>query len=247
MIPSKYILLAASFAVLAGCGQPAISLKAPAFQSSENTVRDWNDVAHEINNEMGKRGLIPFYLNGQPQFTAGATYLPVFIRVQGPDSTFLNQVAGELEHDILQAGGMISRRPDGATIVNLDVNFVKWGPRDKPPGLLGTTAAVAAIPGLVISASRPMSLWTSVDAAAATAGGVGILFDGLTAMTPATNSEAVWEASIMTDDRVVMRIREPVYIRSADIPFYMKTTDIGPAPSWKALAASRPRMIGYSQ
>jgi hypothetical protein len=37
--------LAAAAYLLAGCNQPAVTPKAPDFQSSENTVRAWNDVA----------------------------------------------------------------------------------------------------------------------------------------------------------------------------------------------------------
>ena len=47
--------------VAGGCNQPAVTPKVPAFQSSENTVRDWNDVAHKISAEMASLGLVPAY------------------------------------------------------------------------------------------------------------------------------------------------------------------------------------------
>jgi hypothetical protein len=59
MRKSVTLCLAASTAFLVGCNQPAVSLKAPAFQSSENTIRDWNDVAHRITSGMVSRGLLP--------------------------------------------------------------------------------------------------------------------------------------------------------------------------------------------
>jgi hypothetical protein len=31
-------------------------------------------------------------------------------------------------------------------------------------------------------------------------------------MTPTMNAEAVWQAPIVTNDRVVMKLQEPVYI-----------------------------------
>jgi hypothetical protein len=106
----------------------------------------------------------------------------------------------------------VARSSDGATVVNLDVNFIRWGPRDKPPGLLGATLGLLAIPPIVIGASMPMSTWTAAGAGAFTALGVGVLADGLVAMTPTMNAEAVWQATIVTNDRVVMKLQEPVYI-----------------------------------
>jgi hypothetical protein len=246
--------IAAATAVLSvtGCNQPAVSLKPPAFQSSENTVRDWNDVAHKIAASMVSIGLLPDPTR-PPRITATPAKelpfgfrtdtwqpeqpntfgpRPIFIRSQAPDSAFVQQVAKELDAEILRRGAPVARIPDGATVVNLDVNFVKWGPRDKPPGLAGTTAAIATIPGLVIGASVPMSLWTATDAAGATAGGFGILSDLIVAITPTMNAEAIWEATVVTDDRVVMQLQEPIYIRGPDIPLYAKTTSLSPMSSW---------------
>jgi hypothetical protein len=122
---------------------------------------------------------------------------------------------------------------------------VRWGPRDKPPGLLGTTAAVLAIPGIVMAASAPMSPWAWADAAAFTAVGVGVLSDTAIALTPTMNAEAVWEATIITDDRVVMKLQEPVYVRARDIPLYAKKTSLSPATSWSSNAPLRPRLVRY--
>jgi hypothetical protein len=235
--------LAAAGCVLAGCNQPAVTPKPPAFQSSENTVRDWNDVADRIASEVAFLGLAP------SDVQAGAASVtppkPIFVRVQAPDSAFVREVANELEGDILRRGGVIARTPAGATVVNLDVNFVRWGPRDKPPGLLGTTASVLAIPGIVMAASAPMSPWTWADAAAFTAVGVGVLSDAAIALTPTMNAEAVWEATIVTNDRVVMRLQEPVYIRAKDIPLYRKETSLSPVASWSSDAPLRPRLVRF--
>ena len=53
------LCLIAVAGLLAGCNQPAVTLKAPAFQSSENTIRDWNDVAKQIASGMTSLGLLP--------------------------------------------------------------------------------------------------------------------------------------------------------------------------------------------
>jgi hypothetical protein len=223
-------LCLAALCLLSACNQPAVTLKPPAFQSSENTVRDWNRVAHEIAAEMAAHALLPPgpVTTGQP----GYSTKPVFVRVQAPGSAFIRQVATELEADVLSRGGTVARTPAGATVVNLDVDFVKWSPRDKPPGLLASTVAVAAVPGLVTGYSVPMATWTAADAAAASAAGLAVLTDTVIAMTPTGNAEAIWEASIVTDDLVVVRLQEPIYVRDRDVPLYTKTMTLGPVVSW---------------
>jgi hypothetical protein len=221
----------ATCCLLGGCNQPAVSLKPPAFQPSENTVRDWDDVAQAIATGMAARGLLP--TPGQPPPPPSAL-TPVYLRLCAPDSAFVVNVATALEADILERGGTVARTPNGATVVNLDVDWVKWGPRDKPPGLLGTTAALLLTPAIVIGASVPMATWTAADAAGATAAGVGVLADLLIAITPTMNAEAVWEATIITNDRVVMDLRAPVYVRERDLPLYNKVASLGPRDSWES-------------
>jgi hypothetical protein len=117
--------LAAIASLLAGCNQPAVTPKAPALQSSANTIRDWNDVAHRIASDMASRGLLPN--SAQPGPTAALPPKPVFVRIQAPDSAFVRAVAAQLESDILDSGAVVARNPAGATVVNLDVNFFQWG------------------------------------------------------------------------------------------------------------------------
>ena len=239
---SKLSLAAAAY-LLAGCNQPAVTPKAPDFQSSENTVRDWNDVALKIGAAIAAHGLLPAY--GQSGLLNTLQQKPIFVRIQAPNSAFISEVASELEADILRRGGIVARAPANATVVNLDVNFVRWGPRDKPPGLLGTTVAVAAIPGIVIADSLPMSTWTAANAAAWSAVGAGLLLDGIIAITPTMNAEAIWQATIIADDRVVMKIQAPVYIRASDIPLYAKATSLSPSVSWSNNTPLRTRLIRY--
>jgi hypothetical protein len=167
------------------------------------------------------------------------------VRAQAPDSAFVRAVADQLESEILRRGGTVARTPNGATVVNLDVDFVQWSPRDKPPGLLFTAAGVLAIPGIVIGASQPMSTWTAANAAALTAVGVGMLADTAIAMTPTMNAEAIWQATILSGDDVVMKIQRPVYVRPNDIPLYAKTTDLGPVSSPGTGGVLRVRTIRY--
>ncbi len=57
------LCLAAVVSFLVGCNQPAVTPKAPAFQSSENTIRDWNDVAHRIATQLTALGLLSLRAN----------------------------------------------------------------------------------------------------------------------------------------------------------------------------------------
>jgi hypothetical protein len=228
--------------LLSACNQPAVTLKPPAFQSSENTLRDWNDVAHAIAAGMAARALLPpGPLMPAPQ---GYSTKPVFVRVQAPGSAFVRQVASELQADVLSRGGTVARTPAGATVVNLDVDFVRWSPRDKPPGLFGLMAGVATVPGIVIGASQPMTTWTAADAASFSAVGLGLAADTVIALTPTSNTEAIWEASIVTDDQVVMRLQQPIYVRHRDVPLYTKTAKLTPVTSWSdQTAALTPRSL----
>jgi hypothetical protein len=237
--------LAAVAPLFTACNQPAVSLKPPAFQSSENTVRDWNEVAQHIAFTMATIGLLPPVGYLVPVNPPTPAPRPVFVRVQAPDSAFVRAVADELEADIARGGGSVARAPAGATVVNLDVNFVRWGPRDKPPGLLGTTLGLLAIPGIVIGASQPMSTWTAANAAAFTAVGVGAFVDTVIALTPTMSAEAVWAATIVTDDQVIMKLQEPIYVRAPDIPLYAKATTLSPASSWSESAPLHARVIRY--
>jgi hypothetical protein len=228
-------------ALLGACNQPAVSLKPPAAQSSENTVRDWNDVADAIAAGMAANGLVP-----TPGFPASPGALsPVFIRIRGPDSTFLREVASALEADVLQRGGTVARTPDGATIVNLDVDVVAWGPRDKPPGPVATAAALLALPAIVLGDSAPMETWVAANGFGAAIAGLSILTDAAIAMTPTMNAEAVWEATVITGDRLVMKLRQPVYIRGPDIPLYAKTVSLGPVASPGGGTPLRVRAVRY--
>jgi hypothetical protein len=238
---SQTLWLALATCVLAGCNQPAVTPKPPAFQSSENTVRDWNDVAHRISGGMASLGLVPSI--GQPEPATPAR--PVYIRVQAPDSAFVQQVANELESDILQRGGVIARTPSDATVVNLDVNFVRWGPRDKAPGPAALITSLYALPAAVIVPSLPMSTWVAADAAAFSWFGLAAVTDLAIALTPTMNAEAVWAATIVTNDRTVMKLQEPIYIRAPDIALYAKATTLSPVASWGRTAPLRPRTIRY--
>nr|WP_294508021.1 hypothetical protein [uncultured Rhodopila sp.] len=58
-----------------------------------------------------------------------------------------------------------------------------------------------------------------------------VLVDALAAV-PRSNAEAVWEATVVSADSVLMRMRDRVYIRNGDIGLYARSIDLAPASSW---------------
>ncbi len=191
------VCLGAAALLLSACSQPAVSPKSPSFQKSENTVRDWDGVAHEITAQMAATGLLPAPAAPQ-QAPAQPPPRPIFVRVEAPDSAFLREVGSEIEADVLRRGGAVSRTMLNATVVNLGVSFVQWSPRDNPLGLLAAGE---------------------------------VLVDALAAV-PRSNAEAVWEATVVSADSVLMRMRDRVYIRNGDIGLYARSIDLAPASSW---------------
>ena len=206
------ILCLAALCLLGACNQPAVSLKDTSFQPSENTVRDWNDVAHEISSALKDHNLL---VNGQSVTgQQDASTKPIFVRVQAPESAFLQDVSTELEAEILRSGQdrRMTGSPDELAALLAKaaaMDFVKWSQRDKPP---------QAFFGL-----DPFGL--------------------VLAMTPTSNSEAIWQASVVTDTQVVMRVEKPVYVRDHDIPLYTKSATLMPLASWTegdSVVAARP-------
>jgi hypothetical protein len=104
--------------------------KPPSFQSSEVTVRDWKNAAHDVTSELESLGLVP---SQWPTGSTTAAFRPVFVQVVGADSMFLHEAADQLEGDILRRGGTIARAPSHATVVSLAVDVVSWTPGDLFP------------------------------------------------------------------------------------------------------------------
>jgi hypothetical protein len=190
--------------ILSACNQPAVSIKAPAVQDSENTVRDWHVAAHRVTDEMAARGLLPAALaRAQPQ--PSSNFRPVHVRVESPESAFLKEVAGEVQAEVLRRGGTVARTPTTATVVNLGVDFVRWSPRDKPPApLIAAGTAGALLTGAALASAAPYSTAGALAAAGITAGAWGLASDAVLAMTPMSNTEAILQATIVTRDSVVM-------------------------------------------
>ncbi len=141
--------LAATACSLVGCHQPMATPKPPTFQSTEISVRDWKNAAHDVSSELESLGLVPSQWPKGP--TPTAPLRPVFVEMQRTDSIFLREAADELAGDILRRGGIIARAPNYATVVSLDVDVVHWTPGDLfPPSTEAVLKATVTIEGQVV-------------------------------------------------------------------------------------------------
>jgi len=226
-----------------GCIRPAVAPKPLAFQESENTVRDWNTVATRIADEMSKRGLLSSPASSETSAISGApTSGLFFVNVLAPGSTFLHEVRGALQSEILARGGRVSRSPANATVVNLDINVVHWAAQSTLGGT-GTLSGLAAGTAILLAQNGPYSPAGGFGMAA----GAGIAADAITSMTPHTNVEVVWEASILREGEIVMEIRNPIYIRPRDPALYESLVRVRPVESFANSASSLPVKLQYVQ
>ena len=241
MRPYTIFCLIASALCLPGCNQPAVSLKPLALQASENTVRDWKDIALAVSTEMAARGFFP---------AAGWPSKPFLNpHSQAPDFSLYPLRRGRTGGRYLAARRYhrphIERRYLSSIWMSISYS---GGLQEEPPGLLGTGAAVAD-PSW--HSDRRVGADVHLDS-----GGRGRIYgsrswkflsDAIIAMTPTMNAEAIWKATILADDRVVMKIQQPVYIRTVYIPLYAKGTSLGPSSSDSGGGPLRALTIRYDQ
>jgi hypothetical protein len=229
--------------IIGGCTQPAVAPKAPSFQASENTVRDWNTVAGRIADLMSERGyLAPPVVPNVPTPPTHASYGAFFVNVVAPGSTFLHEVRAGLQTEILARGGTVSRSPADAVVVNLDVDVVHWGARTTWPGGLGTVSGLASGAAILVAEGGPYSSPALFGITA----GTGIAADAILSMVPNTNVEAVWEASILRGGEVLMDVHEPVYVGPYDARLYESATRFGAMDSFASRVENVPVRLRYA-
>ncbi len=218
MTKTARVAILCALAALGGCTEPAVALKPLAVQESAVTVRDWSRVALAIADRMSMTGLLapPIVAGGRP-IPVSRPYGPYYVQVLAPGSTFLKEVADALRGAILRRGGSVATTPEGATVVNLDDDVVRWGSMPVPPNglftLLGAAGGVAALAG---SGGHLTPL-----AGAGVGLGSGIALDTVLALAPKTRAEVVWKATIQSRRRLLMEMRRPMYISAHDVPLYL--------------------------
>ncbi len=122
----RYVRIAlAAFVVgaLAGGARPTLAADG-GLERRADAVKDWQNAAVRFVNSMQQKGFIPS-ANRVPGRTP---YLPpYYINVMSPGSTFLEELKQSIEWQLLDRDLTISRTPVGATVINLDIDVVKWG------------------------------------------------------------------------------------------------------------------------
>jgi len=91
--------------------------------------------------------------------------------------------------------------PAGATVLNLDVDWARWG-SDRDPGGIFTAIFGTTLLGLLVPLAYP------------------VMIDTLIAETPNHDAEAIWRASVVTPTQVLWQTRAPLYVYSADLPLF---------------------------
>ncbi|HVC63001.1 MAG TPA: hypothetical protein VND19_21890 [Acetobacteraceae bacterium] len=220
--PVALLLSLAVAGLLGGCTRPAVALKPPAFQQSADALRDWQAVAQQIALDMMYDGLLPDPASPNPAAASGWR-TPFYVKIVTPRSQFLYEVAQSLEAEILRHGGAVVQSPVGAAEIDLDVDVVQWPPRDRLPDGTFTAAGFASGGAVVMANEAPLTPAAGFGVLA----GAGILADLLRTMTPDTNTEIAWGASIAEGNRIVFAVRYPMYIADADVSLY--TGSVPPA------------------
>jgi hypothetical protein len=220
--PHLPVLILASAVVLAGCTRPAVAPKPLAFQPQADALRDWEAAAKQIAMDMTTAGLLlnPAVPNAQPVANV------YFINVLQPKSQFLHELAGSLTSEIVQRGGIVQHSPIGAQVVDLDVDLVQWAGRHRLPDGTLSAAGLAGGAAVVLGNQAPLTPAAGFGLLA----GAGILADIVRTMTPTTNTEIAWGASISAGDRVVFSDRYPMYVAEADAALYVGLPDPPPLP-----------------
>ena len=205
------VALLALFA-LAACTEPAATPKPPETQQSLSNLRDWNAAAARLVRSMAQQGFLP----GSPRSTYAPFPPPFYVNVMQPGSTFLVEMKEAVEEELMRHNVPVARSPQGATVLNLDVDVVHWGSVAYPGGLLTVAGAAGAV-AIGMASSAPIS----VPAAAFTSLGAGTAADFGLALWPSSRTEIVWRASVVGRNRELMRGSEVMYVATDDMPLYL--------------------------
>jgi hypothetical protein len=120
---ARLALAALVVAGLAGAARPTFAADG-GLQRSADAVKDWQNAAVRFVDSMQQKGFIP-----SPIRVPGRTPYPppYYINVMSAGSTFLEELKQSIEWQLLDRDLTISRSPAGATVINLDIDVVKWG------------------------------------------------------------------------------------------------------------------------
>jgi len=210
-LPILFAVLTAP-GLTSGCTRPAVAPEAPALQKQAWALRDWQDVARQIATDMQRDGFLPSLT--RPELPPPR--VPYFIKVRTADSKFLHEVGESLKSEILARGGAVASTAYGAAEIDLDVDVVHWPARHRAPDAIGTEMGLASGTGVLLANAAPLTPAEGFGLLA----GAGLVSDLLRTMTPTTDTEIAWGASITMGNRVVFEVRYPMYVGDHDDYLY---------------------------
>jgi hypothetical protein len=120
---ARLALAALLLAAVAGGVRPAMAADG-GLQRSADAVKDWDNAAVRFVNSLQTKGFIP---SAKPVPGRIPYPPPYYINVMSAGSTFLEELKQSIEWQLLDRDLPISRTPVGATVINLDIDVVKWG------------------------------------------------------------------------------------------------------------------------
>jgi hypothetical protein len=134
--------------VLCGCAPTGNTANQIHGERSFNRLKDWNASAARVAWSMEQAGVIPaMAAPGVARLFPG----PYYVHVMTQGSTFLDAVRQAMLHELLRRGAEIARSPERATVINLDIDVVRYA-----AGPVFPTPAEAEWRATIVTGNRVM-------------------------------------------------------------------------------------------
>jgi hypothetical protein len=222
------VLLAA--ALLGGCTQPLVKQKVVSFQEREDTAADWRQMA---SNTAAKVliGLkqVPVHdaaghvLDGSKP-AATLAQRPIYVRPLDSTMPFSDAFRELLIEDLMAGGATIALRPEGATVLNYDVQLFRWEPRT-PVYTTGTATLVSAL-GFGVAKAAQVSAGVGFLAAGAAA---DVVLTVAQALSDRPDTEVLVTTAVVDDRAYLFRSAGLYYINAGDAWMYQSRFATPPA------------------
>jgi hypothetical protein len=113
----------AAAALLSGCAPTGDSPNQVSHQIGVNRLHDWDATVARVAQSMAQRGVI---VPANSAVTTTPTAGPYYVHVMAPGSTFLEEARRAMESELLRRGAEVARSPAQATVINLDLDVIRW-------------------------------------------------------------------------------------------------------------------------
>jgi hypothetical protein len=224
------VLILLTAAMLAGCTQPLVKQKVVSFQDKEQTAADWRQMA-SLTAAKILAGLkqVPDYdpaghvIDGR-KTTATLAQRPIYVRPLDSTMPFSDAFRELLIQDLMTGGATIAMRPDGATVLNYDVQLYQWEPRE-PVYTPGTMTLVSAL-GFGVAKAAQVSPAVGFLAGGAAA---DVILTVAQALSDRPDTEVLVTTSVVDDNDYLFRSAGLYYINSGDAWMYQSRFATPPA------------------